>query len=256
MLRVGTAAWSIPRAVARRFPGSGTHLQRYARILPCAEINSSFYRSHAHEVYARWAAATPRDFRFSVKLPRHITHELELKRARRPLRAFLAEVAGLGGKLGPLLVQLPGSQPFSARAARAFFGLLRELHAGAVVCEPRNASWFGPRAATLLLEFGIGRVAADPARIPAAAQPEGLPAYFRLHGSPRMYWSNYGADQLRHWHAQIALQAPRMDAWCIFDNTASGAAAGNALQMLSLARRTGTARKARPARRGAARGTT
>src|SRR5918993_2432455 len=70
---IGTAGWSIPRAVAHEFTASGSHLERYARVLNGAEINSSFHRPHARAVYARWAAATPDDFRFSVKLPRTIT---------------------------------------------------------------------------------------------------------------------------------------------------------------------------------------
>lgn len=105
-LFVGTAGWCIPRASAHRFEGDGTHLQRYARVVRCAEINSSFHRAHALETYVKWAASAPSDFRFAVKLPRVITHDQKLRRARIPLERFLAEIAGLGRKRGPLLVQL------------------------------------------------------------------------------------------------------------------------------------------------------
>src|SRR4051812_17903999 len=110
--RVGTAGWSIPRAFAMRAPGDGTNLQRYARILDCCEINSSFHRPHRPAVYERWAASTPPAFRFAVKLPRTITHDLELRRTAGLLDVFLAECAGLGEKRGPLLVQLPPSFEF------------------------------------------------------------------------------------------------------------------------------------------------
>src|SRR5688500_7656937 len=93
---VGTAGWSIPRASAHHFEGEGTHLQRYARVLPCAEINSSFHRPHSARTYAKWAASTPPAFRFAVKLPRTITHDQKLRRARGPLERFLEESAGLG----------------------------------------------------------------------------------------------------------------------------------------------------------------
>jgi uncharacterized protein YecE (DUF72 family) len=53
MIVVATAGWSIPRSVAARFPGEGTHLQRYARVLRGVEINTSFYRNHSRETYAR-----------------------------------------------------------------------------------------------------------------------------------------------------------------------------------------------------------
>jgi len=74
-MRIGTAGWSISREAAAAFPGEGRHLERYGRVLGCAEINSSFHRSHRVEVYQRWAAQTPPGFRFSVKLPRSISHD-------------------------------------------------------------------------------------------------------------------------------------------------------------------------------------
>jgi uncharacterized protein YecE (DUF72 family) len=230
---IGTAGWSLPRAVAREFPGDGTHLSRYARVFRGTEINSSFYKPHARETYARWAAATPPGFRFAVKLPREITHDGRLRRARSPLTRFLGEVSGLGRRLGPLLVQLPGSLQFELRLARSFLGVLRSLHRGPVVCEPRHEGWFEPRAEALLREYRIGRVAADPARVPEAARPGGWPqiAYFRLHGSPRMYWSVYEPDQVEAWTARMRALPGRTQTWCIFDNTAASGATSNALQM-------------------------
>src|SRR5688500_18042231 len=95
---IGTAGWSIPRASAHRFDELGTHLERYARGLRCAEINSSFHRSHAPATYAGWRESTPPDFRFAVKVPRAITHDLKLRRARAPFVAFLEQTDGLAEK--------------------------------------------------------------------------------------------------------------------------------------------------------------
>jgi uncharacterized protein YecE (DUF72 family) len=241
---IGTAAWSIPRDVALQFPGDGQHLERYARRLACAEINSSFYRSHKPETYARWAAMTPPHFRFAVKLPRAITHDAALRGARKPLRAFFDETAGLGDRLGVLLVQLPPSQAWDARVARGFFGLLRESWDGPIACEPRHASWFEPRADQALARLRVSRVAADPARLDAAARPGGWlgPAgdgagallYYRWHGSPRVYWSSYDRAWLARQAAQLAQWPAGAVPWIIFDNTASGAATADALALQSL----------------------
>ena len=238
---VGTSGWSIPRALTSEFPGAGTHLERYAKVLPCAEINSSFYREHLFATYKKWASAAPTGFRFSVKLPQLITHELELRRARVPLLAFLEQVAGLGRKLGPLLIQLPPSLQFSPRAVRAFIDVLRGEYGGAVVCEPRHPSWFEEKADAMLVAHRIGRVAADPTRIESARLPGGwlgasrrdadAIAYFRLHGSPRKYWSRYDTERIEAWARSISRLSARTRVWCIFDNTASGAALANALEM-------------------------
>jgi uncharacterized protein YecE (DUF72 family) len=241
MIVVGTAGWSIPRAAASAFPHPGSHLERYARVLPGTEINSSFHRPHATSVYARWAAAAPASFRFAVKVPRIITHDGELRRAARPLEAFLDQVAGLGAKLGPLLVQLPPSLEFNARVARTFFEALRARHAGPVVCEPRHASWFEPRADALLVNHRVARVATDPSRIRAALQPGGwrgtrgrdAMVYYRLHGSPRKYWSRYPAERLDAWAEELVRFPASANVWCVFDNTASGAAIENALEMIA-----------------------
>lgn len=237
---VGCAGWSLPRDAQPRFPSEGTHLARYAARLPAVEINSSFYRPHRAATYARWAASVPPGFRFSVKLPRAVTHERGLADAAAALDAFLPGPAALGEALGCLLVQLPPSLALDRAVAEAFCAALRERHAGHVVVEPRHASWFGAEGDALLSGWRMGRVAADPARVPAAAVPGGWPGtvYYRLHGSPRIYYSNYEDAALD------ALVAPLRDApagaWCIFDNTALGAATGNALDLLDrLAARAG-----------------
>ena len=241
MLYVGTAGWTIPRAVAERFSGSGSHLERYARVFRCTEINSTFRRDHRDSTYRRWAASTGSAFRFALKMPKHITHDLRLEDALTPLEAFLDKAVGLGDRLGPLLVQLPPSLVFSPRVT-SFFGHLRDRFEGAVVCEPRGASWFGAEADLLLKRFLVSRVAADPALVPEAACPGGWTGdrdhrglvYIRLHGSPVVYRSSYTADRLSRWAAQAGVWRSTADCWCIFDNTANGAAARDALGFVSL----------------------
>jgi uncharacterized protein YecE (DUF72 family) len=232
---VGTAGWSLPRVEQPRFPGDGTHLERYARVLRGAEINASFYRSLRPELYAKWAAAVPADFRFAVKLPKSVTHEQRLLDCEEPLASFLDEVAALGDKLGPLLVQLPPSLAYDSSLAGAFFEVLRAVHDGPVALEPRNASWFTPDAAAEMAGYAIARVAADPARVPEAAVPGGWRdlAYFRLHGSPRIYWSRYDAAWIDTLATQVtAATRTAREVWCIFDNTASSSALPNALELL------------------------
>ena len=231
--RIGTSGWSIPRVAAEQFESVGTHLQRYSLQLRCAEINSSFYRRHTANTYAKWRESTPADFQFAVKLHKTITHELKLQDTREALVAFLGETEGLAEKRGPLLVQLPPSLAFHQRVVARFFDLMRKLYAGAVVCEPRHATWFSRDVASLLERYRIARVAADPAPVPAAAAPAGWSGlvYFRLHGSPRKYWSSYDDAYLTALAASTSRIASVADVWCIFDNTASGAAVRNALDV-------------------------
>ena len=197
-IRIGCAGWSLDTKIQTRFPSQGTHLQRYASVFNAVEINSSFYRPHMPKTYRRWAESVPEDFRFTVKVPKEITHQLRLESFQAPLDRFLDEVAGLGGKLGPLLVQLPPSLGFARDTTAAFLEGLRLRFKGPVAWEPRHAAWFGPGPEALLREFAIARVAADPALLPVAAEPGGWTGliYRRLHGSPKMYYSAYSPDYL------------------------------------------------------------
>lgn len=232
---IGTAGWSIPRAEQPRFPPGDSHLARYARVLPAVEINSTFHRPHRAATFERWAASVPRSFRFSVKLPRTITHDQRLARSTALLDGFLADLAPLGARLGCLLVQLPPSLDFDARVARTFFAALRARFDGGIALEPRHASWFDGRADRLLISLEIARVAADPPRIAGGDEPAGWGglAYFRLHGSPRIYYSSYEAGYLDALAETLRrLRRRRVPTWCIFDNTTLGAGTGNALSVI------------------------
>jgi len=232
---VGTAGWAIPRKERDRFPPTGAGLERYAQRFSAVEINSTFYRSHRADTYRRWSEAVPPGFRFAVKMRRTITHERGLAGCDDEVAGFLDEVGQLGARRGPVLVQLPPKLAFEASVALPFFSALRERFAGEVVCEPRHPSWFAPQVDGELAALAIGRVAADPPRHPAADGPGGLrdTAYFRLHGSPRLYWSAYDDDFLDRLELRLTEVARRARAaWCIFDNTGSGAAAANALDLL------------------------
>jgi len=232
-VRVGTAGWSIPGQHAAAFPAGGSHLERYARVLPAVEINSSFYRPHRPSTYARWAASVPPGFRFAAKLPRAITHERRLDGAAEPLARFLGEVESLGDRLGPLLIQLPPSLRYDAALVEGFLSLLRGRFDGLLACEPRHPSWFTDAAEARLAGFRVARVAADPAVVPRAAEPGGWTglSYRRLHGSPEMYRSAYGPGLIAATAREMDGEGGR-EAWCIFDNTALGEATGDALQLL------------------------
>lgn len=228
---VGTAGWSIASRHGSEFAGPGTHLERYGRRLPAAEINSSFYKPHRRETYERWTCAVPEGFRFSVKLPKSITHERRLIDCADLLDKFLAQAGGLGAKLGVILVQLPPKLAFDEAAALAFLDQLRLRTEARIALEPRHESWFAREVDEALRARRVARVAADPALFPGADRPSGWTglAYFRLHGSPVIYRSDY-SDRLDAISRQLA-KAAASEVWCIFDNTVQNHALANALSL-------------------------
>ncbi|MBA2963066.1 MULTISPECIES: DUF72 domain-containing protein [Ramlibacter] len=236
-IRIGTAGWSLAPGEQHRFPAGASHLQRYAQVFEACEINSSFHRPHRAATWARWAAEVPDGFAFSAKLPREITHERRLVDCEAPLRSFLDAAGALGDRLRALLVQLPPSLAFDAPTADAFFAALHGLHPAPAVLEPRHASWFTPAVDAWLAQRRIARVLADPVRHAPGRWPGGWPqcVYLRLHGWPRVYTSPYPEATLLALAQRLRLAADEgRDAWCIFDNTARGAATGDALRLREL----------------------
>jgi uncharacterized protein YecE (DUF72 family) len=229
---VGTAGWAVPAAASAAFPHGGSSLERYAAIFGAAEINSTFHRQHRAATYRRWRDTVPDDFRFAIKLPKAITHKQRLADCDALVCGFAEEIAPLGHCRGPTLVQLPPSLAFDTDVAGRFFDVLAQALPGETVCEPRHPSWLEPAAEALLAERRVARVAADPAIGGTGRYPGGWPglAYFRLHGTPRPYWSDYDQETLARFASEAcAARDAGATCWVIFDNTAGGAAAGNAL---------------------------
>ncbi len=231
MAIIATAAWSVPKAVAHRFSQEGSALTRYASVFDGVEVNSTFYRRHKRSTFERWASSVPDTFRFAVKFPKEITHDRAMGDIGKPLELFFEDIAPLGAKLGPLLCQLPPSLEFNSDTFDAAFKTIRGAGPGPVVLEVRHKSWSSEEALALLKEHNIARVLADPAPVWPVEDFGELPYYIRLHGSPKIYYSSYTDDEIRVFSRTLAA-----DGWCVFDNTASGAAIENAMTMLMMRR--------------------
>ena len=114
--------------------------------------------------------------------------------------------------------------------------MVRTHYDGPVVCEPRHPSWFAARPHAVLHRYAVARVVADPPITDGAHAPGGWDAiaYFRLHGAPRMYWSRYDASYLSRLAMLVRQVSESVDVWCVFDNTATGAALENAWELHQL----------------------
>ncbi|MCB9530013.1 MAG: DUF72 domain-containing protein [Myxococcales bacterium] len=152
-----------------------TYLDEYARVFNTVEGNTTFYRSPTVDTSARWAAAVPPEFRFCFKLDRGITHERQLSGTEALVQRFLAGLAPLAGRLGPLFVQLPASFGPDRLTTLASFldGLPPDLPRAV---EVRHPAFFtgGPaeRALDALLgERGVDRAVMDTRPLRAAPPP-------------------------------------------------------------------------------------
>lgn len=229
MIFTGTAAWTIPKAFAEHFPKAGSHLERYSQVLNCVEINSSFYKDHLAKSYERWAASTPADFKFSVKLNKRFTHECDLAVDADDLSACLQDIAQLHEKWRVLLIQFPKSVNFQAHQMDKFYQVIRRNFKGAIALEARNMTWMSEESKKLMKDYNVSKVIADPEICPDFIESE--ISYYRLHGSPEIYKSDYPETYLEELYKEFMLlqKEQSKEIWCIFDNTTFGYATNNAV---------------------------
>ena len=137
-LYVGSSGFSYPTWKPDFYPpGSkaGDFLRLYSERLDSVELNATFYRLPSEEQLAKWAAQTPDDFRFAVKMTRNITHLGRLEQ----LPTFCERAHAVGDRLGPVLVQFPPTRPRDDGLLRLFLDSLDpELR---YAFEFRHESW-------------------------------------------------------------------------------------------------------------------
>ena len=160
----------------------------------------------------------------------------EVERSGRQVKQSSLRAFEAGGKLEFILVQLPPSLDFNHKVAARFFKQMREIYPGRIALEPRHPSWISPESLHLQESLNLELVAADPPMkgIPAPEFP-GDSHYYRLHGSPEIYKSNYSDERLKLMMEKLIAPRDRgQDRWCIFDNTTFGYATVNALDLQKL----------------------
>lgn len=242
---IGVSGWAYREWQGKFYPkglARAKELAYAAERIPTIEMNSPFYRLQQESTYQKWAAAVPENFTFAVKGWRGVTHFKKLRGAKDAVDQFFnSGVWQLGDKLGPVLWQLPPSLKFDAEVMENFFEQLPKHHPETAkpvryAVEPRDESFNAVQVEEIFREHNVALVNADSAgRHPHFDALTADFAYVRLHGSPRIYYSNYTEEALAKWATRISgWMGEGADCYLYFDNTAAGHAPANALQLREL----------------------
>lgn len=226
---IGTSGWNYDHWKGLFYPldlPRSKWLDYYATVFSTVEVNATFYRQVSADTFEKWRTRTPEGFVWSVKAHRFITHVKRLRNTEDSLKSFLDSAFVLGEKLGPILFQLPPSLAFEGSAAEAFFSLLPGGYRYAL--EARHESWTGQDALTALKKHGIAWCIADTAgRYPYCEAVTAGFAYVRLHGSRRLYASEYSDREIHAWADKI--RSWGIPAYIYFDNDYMAYATRNAM---------------------------
>jgi uncharacterized protein YecE (DUF72 family) len=238
-VHVGTSGWQYrdwrgvlyPDALPQR-----RWFERYVEAFATVENNSAFYRLPSHETVASWRAQMPADFVMAVKASRFLTHIKRLNDAEEPVRRFLDVAAGLGDRLGPVLLQLPPTlqaEPHRLAACLALFP--DEIR---VAVEPRHSSWWAADVQAILVEHDAALCWADVRGWPTTPLWRTSSwGYLRMHQGAAKPWPRYGDQALRTWGNRLAeTWSDDQDVYVYFNNDPGGAAVRNAARFAELAR--------------------
>jgi uncharacterized protein YecE (DUF72 family) len=224
---VGTSGWQYRDWRGRFYPEKLPQrlwLEHYVQHFPTVEVNNAFYRLPERKTFEQWRERTPPDFVVGVKMSRYLTHIKRLREPEEPVRRFLDRAAGLGDKLGPVLVQLP---PTLRADADALDDVLRRFPSDIrVAVEPRHTSWWTDAIKSTLERYNAALCWAD--RCGRPITPLWRTAdwgYLRLHEGRANPHPRYGRQALATWVDRITDTFPAQSTVYVYFNNDPGGAA-------------------------------
>jgi uncharacterized protein YecE (DUF72 family) len=253
---VGTSGWQYRDWRGRLYPPDLPQhdwLAYYAGQYATVENNSTFYRLPARDTFGDWQARTPADFVMAIKASRYLTHVKRLRDPEEPVAKLMAAAAGLGGRLGPVLLQLPPNLPADPdRLAACLAAFARHRRAGRggpgepgggirVAVEPRHPSWWTDEVRQVLTGHGAALCWADQHSRPVTPlwRTAGW-GYLRFHQGAAQPWPRYGPRALRAWLERVAATWPdEATVYVYFNNDPGGAAVADSAAFAAACRRAG-----------------
>ena len=230
---IGTSGWHYDHWRDRFYPEKlpkAKWLEFYATHFATVELNNSFYRLPSEAAFANWCDSSPANFAFALKVSRFITHIKRLKNTQEAVETFMSRAKILGGKLGPLLYQLPPNMHRNDEVLESF---LPGLPPGIKhVFEFRHESWFDEKVFETLHKYNIGFCAFDMPSVSCPLIATADFAYMRFHGSTWLYGSCYSNEELAEWAKRLADLASDLKAvYIYFNNDAEAFAVRNAMTL-------------------------
>jgi uncharacterized protein YecE (DUF72 family) len=247
---IGTSGWQYRDWRGGLYPDGVPQrrwLEQYATRYLTVENNNSFYRLPPEQTFLAWRDRTPDDFVMAVKASRYLTHVRRLRDPAEPVARLLAAAAGLGRKLGPVLLQLPPTLKADPGLLDACLKEFRTAWAALgrsglrIAVEPRHETWWTEEIRQVLTAHDAALCWADRGGRPITPLWRTASwGYLRFHEGTARPWPSYGRQTLRSWADRLSQTwADEADVYAYFNNDPGGAAVINSAQFAALAQRAG-----------------
>jgi len=208
-LYIGTSGWIYSHWEEIFYPKelpSKDRLKYFSSYFNTTEINYSFYHLPRALTYEKWYQQTPKDFVFSVKASRFITHIKRLKGVKMAWKKFLQNALHLKEKLGPILFQFPPSFQATNENIERLEEFIKYVRANSrlnsrkfakYAFEFRHSSWCKKEIYKLLEKYNTAWVIADSKRYPKEEVCTSDFVYIRMHGPGELFASKYSDLQIK-----------------------------------------------------------
>jgi uncharacterized protein YecE (DUF72 family) len=213
-IRAGVGGWTFEPWRGVFYPKGlrqSDELDYASRHLTAIEINGTYYSTFKPDSFAKWRAATPDGFKFSVKASRFCTNRKVLAEMGKALEVFLNQgLVELGDRLGPVLWQFMGTKKFEPEDFEGFLELLPDRLEGlplAHVVEPRHASFKDPAFVALCRKYKVAICLAEHATYPMIPDVTGDVVYARLQAGSDEIETAYAPADLDRWAERLSAYA-------------------------------------------------
>lgn len=238
MYFIGTSGWVYPHWRGSFYPENLPQkkwLKFYSSHFTTVEINATFYHSMRPETFLNWRKTVGKEFVFSIKASRYITHIKRLKNCRQEVKKFFEGLEGLEGRNHQevILWQLPPNFQVDYKRLIEFLKILPKNWRNAF--EFRDKSWLCQGIYQLLKEKSAALVIQDSPSWPSSEAITADYTYLRFHGGRQLYVSNYSKAQLENWAKKmIEWNKKGIDVYAYFNNDAMGYAVKNAKTLIKI----------------------
>ena len=205
----------------------------YTQHFNTLELNVTFYRFPTLKSLQAWYDKAPDGFVFSAKVPRWITHYRRFEETERMLGDFYGLLKeGMKEKMGAVLFQLPGQFAYSTEKLHKIIAQLDYSFTN--VIEFRNEGWWRKDVMQLLKKNNIGFCGVSFPKLPEDAVINTTMPYYRFHGVPKLFYSQYSKAFVKKIYEQLATKKSAKTIYVYFNNTATQAAINNARYLQTL----------------------
>jgi uncharacterized protein YecE (DUF72 family) len=235
---VGTSGWNYDHWKGPFYPKDikpKDEFKYYIDHFKTVEINSTFYRLPSKKTLLNWKKSSPKDFIFSIKASRYITHVKRLKEPKKSLSIFLSLIKNIKPKLGPILFQTPPNWKVNIKRFENFIKFLDKNYKYAF--EFRDRSWLIEDIFDLLKKNNLAFCIYDLQGFQTPIEITADFVYVRLHGPKSAYSGSYSKKNLKKWAKLFKkLKKNKLDIFCYFNNDEKAYAVKNAQEFKRLIR--------------------